>query len=94
MNQEDLKNLTGWLQAIYKESQAARGGVNEMRSKVDMIPEIREFTNRGNHNSSDADRKIEETRNHLEQQIRKVEDMLHEMQKSLHDISSKIDHLK
>jgi archaellum component FlaC len=94
MHEEDIKNLVGWLQAIYKETQLTRGATTEMRRNIDMIPEIRTMSEHGSHDSNDAERKIEETKNHLENQIRKLEDMLNEVRHELKDIHSKLDHLK
>jgi archaellum component FlaC len=94
MNQEDVKNLVGWLQAIYKETQEARGATNEMRKNIHMIPEIREFANKGSHDSGDAERKIEETRNHLEARINKLEDVLNDIKGDVREIRNKVDHLK
>lgn len=94
MNQEDLKNLTGWLQAIYKESQESRAGINEMRRHVQMIPEIRDSTHRGTQDSGDAERKIENTRDRLEHRIVKMEDTLNDLRSMIKDVQSKIDRLK
>lgn len=94
MNQEDLKNLVGWLQAIYKETQETRGVANEMKKNIHMIPEIREFANRGSQDSGDAERKIEETRNHLESRINKLEDILNDLRSDIREIRSRVDKIK
>lgn len=94
MNQEDLKNLVGWLQAIYKETQATRGATNEMRRNINMIPEIRDSTHRGTQDSGDAERKIEETRNHLESRLNKIEDLLSDLRNEIRDIKNRVDRIK
>jgi|GEM_PF-5933502 len=94
MNQEDLKNLTGWLEAIYKETQVTRGVATELRKNVDMIPDIRHFTDIASRDSSDSEKKIEETRNHLENRLSQIESMLNELRSQMKDIHSKIDHLR
>ena len=93
MNQDDVKNLMGWLQAIYKETQEARGATQELRRNVDLIPEIRDSTNRGTQDSGDAERKIEETRNQLEGRIHKMEDTLNDLRNIVKDIQNKVDRL-
>lgn len=94
MHEEDIKNLVGWLQAIYKETQLTRGATAEMRRNIDLIPEIKTLTDHGEHETNDTERKLEEIRNHLEAQIRKLEDGLNEIKHELRDIHSKVDHLK
>jgi archaellum component FlaC len=94
MTQEDIKNLVGWLQAIHKESQLARGGVEELKRNVNMIPEIRDTANRGTQDSGDAERKIEDTRNHLEDRMNKIEDILNDLRGDVREIRSKIDRIK
>lgn len=94
MNQEDLKNLVGWLQAIYKETQLARGVSDELKRQVAAIPEMKELIARGTQDSSDAERKIEETRNHLENRINKLEDLLNDLRGDIKDMKSKIDRFK
>lgn len=94
MNQEDIKNLVGWLQAIHKELQETRGAANEMRRHVDMIPEIRDSTNKGTQDSGDAERKIEDARNHLENRINKLEDILNDLRTDVRDIRAKVDRIK
>lgn len=94
MNQEDVKNLLGWLQAIYKETQETRGSVQELRRNVDIIPEIRDSTHKGTQDSGDAERKIEETRNHLEGRINKLEDTMNDVRNMLRDVQNKVDRLK
>lgn len=94
MNQEDIKNLVGWLQAIYKEAQQVRGEMNDMRSKINMIPDIRESTHRGTQDSGDAERKIDETRHHLDDRLNKIEDNLRSLTAVVREIQNKIDRLK
>lgn len=94
MHEEDLKNLVGWLQAIYKEAQITRGNTLEMRRNIDMIPELRNKAEQTDRESSDVERKVEEARNHLENQMRKLEDALNEVRHELKDIHAKLDHLK
>lgn len=94
MNQEDLKNLVGWLQAIYKEAQTTRGTAQELKRNIDMIPEIREFASRGSQDSGDAERKIEDARNNLENRISKLEDILNDLRGEIRDIKSKVDRIK
>lgn len=94
MNNDDLKNLVGWLQAIHKEAQLTRGGVEELKRNVDMIPEIRDTANRGTQDSGDAERKIEETRNHLEGRINKLEDILNDLRSEIREIKAKVDRIK
>ncbi len=94
MNQEDVKNLLGWLQAIYKESQETKGSVNELRRHTEMIPEIRNSTLKGTQDSADAERKIEETRNQLEGRIRHIEDTLNDLRGMIKNIENKVDRLK
>lgn len=94
MNDQDIKNLVGWLQAIHKETQLARGGVEELRHNVNMIPEIKDSTHRGTQDSGDAERKIEETRNHLEARLNKLEDVLNDLRGDIRDIKSKVDRIK
>lgn len=94
MNQEDVKNLVGWLQAIYKETQETKGVAGELRRNIHMIPEIRESTVKGTQDSADAERKIEETRNHLESRINKLEDILNDLRSDIREIRSKVDRIK
>lgn len=94
MNPEDVKNLVGWLQAIYKETQTTRGAVNDMQAKINMIPEIHTSTHKGTQDSSDSERKIDETRHHMEARLNKVEDTLHDLRAMLQDIQSKVNRLK
>ena len=94
MNQEDIKNLVGWLQAIYKEVQTTRGTATEMRRNIDMIPDIRTSTHKGTQDSGDAERKIEEARNHLDNRLNKLEDILHDLRAELREVRSKVDHIK
>lgn len=94
MHEEDIKNLVSWLQAIYKESQTARGAVLEMRSKVDLIPEIRNSTNRGTQDSGDAERKIEETRHLLEDKMNRLESQMHELKNLINEVRSKIERIR
>ena len=94
MNQEDIKNLVGWLQAIYKESQTTRATVNEMRRNVDLIPAIRTSTDRGTQDSGDAEKKIEDTRHSLEARINKLEDILSDLRTDIRDIRGKLDRIK
>lgn len=94
MNQEDLKNLMGWLQAIYKETQSTRGAVLESRRSLDMIAEIRDSTHKGTPDSGDAERKIEDTRHQLENRISKLEDSINDLRSLVKDMHSKIDRLK
>ena len=94
MNQEDLKNLMGWLQAIYKEAQETRGATIEMRRNVQMIPDIRENSMHGSKDSGDTERMLQDTKNHLETRMNKLEDMLRDISSHLKDIQSKVDHLK
>lgn len=94
MNQEDLKNLVGWLQAIYKEVQTTRGTAQELKRNIDIIPEIRELASRGSQDSGDAERKIEDARNNLENRINKLEDILNDLRGEIRDIKSKVDRIK
>jgi len=94
MNQEDIKNLVGWLQAIYKQTEMTRGTTNEIRQHVNLLPEIRESTKSGSQDSNDAERKIEETRNHLENRIKHVEDSVNDIRSIVKDIQSKVDRIK
>lgn len=94
MNQEDIKNLVGWLQAIYKETQLAKGAAEELRRNVDMIPEIKDIATRGTHDSGDAERKVEDTRNHLENRINKIEDILNDLRNEIREIKAKVDRIK
>lgn len=94
MQQEDLKNLMGWLQAIHKESQGARSAVYEMKAKVDLLPDIQRSTNSGTQDSSDAERKIDDFRNHLEGRVNKMEDTLNDLRNTVRDIQNKVNHLK
>jgi hypothetical protein len=94
MNQEDIKNLVGWLQAIYKETQLTKGVTEELKRNVQMIPEIRDSTLKGTQDSGDAERKIEETRNHLEGRINKLEDILNELRSDVREIRAKVDRIK
>lgn len=94
LNQEDIKNLVGWLQAIYKESQATRGELHEIRAKVNLLPEIRESSQHSKQDSGDAERKIEEARNYLDNRLHKIEDTLNELRSHIRDLQAKIDRIK
>lgn len=94
MTQEDIQNLTSWLQAILKEVQESRGATAEMREVVKLIPEIRDSTNRGTQDSGDAERKIEETRNRLESKVDRLESTINDIRSTLNDIRNKVDRLK
>ncbi len=94
MNQEDLKNLMGWLQAIHKEAQTGRGTIGELKSKIDLLPEIRENVRRDEQRDSSYEHKLDDTRTRLENQLRKIEDMMNEMRSEMRELKSKIDHLK
>lgn len=94
MHEEDIKNLVSWLQAIYKESQTARGAVLEMRDKVNLIPEIRNSTNRGTQDSGDAERKIDETRHIMEDKINRMESHISELKTMINEIRSKVDRIR
>ena len=94
MNQEDVKNLVGWLQAIYKETQETKGAATELRRNIHMIPEIRDSTLRGTQDSADAERKIEDTKNQLESRMNKIEDILNDLRSDIREIKSKVDRIK
>lgn len=94
MNNEDVKNLVGWLQAIYKEAQQTKGVAEELKRNVAMIPEIKDVANRGTQDSGDAERKIEDTRNHLESRINKIEDILNDLRSEIREIKAKVDRIK
>ena len=94
MTPNDIKNLVGWLQAIYKEAQTTRGEVSEMRSKVNMIPEIRDSTHKGTEDSGDAERKIEDTRKHLDDRLNHLESAINDLKGMVKDLQGKISHLK
>jgi peptidoglycan hydrolase CwlO-like protein len=94
MQQEDLKNLMGWLQAIHKEAQGSHSSVREMKMKVDLLPEIERCSREGLKDSSEGERKIEELKNSLEGRIRHIEDILNELRSSVKEIQSKVNHLK
>lgn len=94
MQQEDLKNLMGWLQAIHKEAQGAHGSVKEMRSKVDLLPEIERSSREGSKDSNDGERKIDDLRNHLEAKINRMEDTLKDLHNTVKDIQNKVNHIK
>ncbi len=94
MASEDLQNLASWLQEILKEVQETRGATLEMRDKVNLLPEIREATARGSQDSGDAERKIDDTRNHLESKIGQLESTMNDMRSTLNDIRNKVDRLK
>lgn len=94
MNQEDIKNLVGWLQAIYKEVQTTRGTAVEMRRHIELLPEIRNSTHKGTQDSGDAERKIEDARNHLENRINRLEDVLNDLRSDIRDIKARVDRIK
>ena len=94
MNQDDIKNLVGWLRAIYKETQMARGEMSDVRNKINMIPDIRDSTHRGTQDSGDAERKIEETRHHLDDRLNKVEDVLRDLRSMVKELQAKVDRIK
>lgn len=94
MNSEDIKNLVGWLQAIYKETQFVKGELGDIRSNVDMIPEIKGITNRGTQDSGDAERKIDDTRNHIDDRMNRLESTLNDLKNDIKDIRSKVDRIK
>ena len=94
MSLEDIQNLTSWLQAILKEVQESRGAALEMREHIKLIPEIRDSTHRGTQDSGDAERKIEETRNHLENKIDRLEHSINDIKSTVQDIKNKVDRLK
>ncbi|MFO0971548.1 MAG: hypothetical protein U0520_04365 [Candidatus Saccharimonadales bacterium] len=93
LNQDDLKNLTGWLQAIFKEVQESKGISNELRDKLNMLPEIRDFVSRERGGNSEIDRRIEDTKNHLEGKIDRLEQQIHDLRNILNDIKNKVDRL-
>lgn len=94
MNNEDIKNLMGWIQVIYKELQITRTTTHDMQAKINMLPEIREATQRGTQDSSDAERKIDETRQQLENRINNLDSMMQEIRSSVRDIQQKVDRIK
>lgn len=89
-----MKNLVGWLQAIHKEAQTARNVTAEMRGKIDIIPEIRDLVRKDEQTDVIADRRIEELRNKLEQQLRKMEDTMNDIRNQVREIENKVDRLK
>lgn len=94
MQQEDLKNLMGWLQAIHKEAQGAHSSVRDMKAKVDLLPEIDRSSREGSKDSNDGERKIEDLKNHLEAKINRMEDTLNDLRSTMKDIQNKVNHLK
>lgn len=94
MNQEDLKNLVGWLQAIYKKAELTQGELSDVRAKVAMIPEIRDASHHSKQDSGDAERKIDDARNHLDGRIHRIEDSLNELKGVVRDIQSKVDRMQ
>ena len=94
MQQEDLKNLMGWLQAIHKEAQGAHSSVNDMKSKVDLLPDIQRCSRDGSKDSNEGERKIEDLKNHLEGRINRMEDVLNDLRNTVKDIHNKVSHLK
>lgn len=94
MNQQDIKNLVGWLQAIYKEAQETKEALHEMRRNISLLPEIKDSTRRGTQDSEDAERKIDETRNHLESRLNKLEDMIQDLRSEVKEVRSKVDRIK
>lgn len=94
LSQEDIKNLVGWLQAIFKETQTTRGEMQEIRAKVNLLPEIRDSSQHSKQDSNDAERKIEETRNYLDSRLHKIEDSLNDLKSQIRDLQSKVDRIK
>lgn len=93
MNQDDIRNLTGWLQAIFKEAQESKGMSAELRDKINLLPEIRDFVARERGGNSELDRRIEDTKNHLEGKVDRLEQQIHELRNILNDIKNKVDRL-
>lgn len=94
MHEEDMKNLVGWLQAIFKESQNSRAAANDVRRHAELLPELRDMLRRDERIEANYEHKLEDTKNHLENQMRKIEDLLNELRHEIRDIKSKVDHLK
>lgn len=94
MNQEDAKNMVGWLEAIYKEVQETRGIAAETRDKSAVLAEIRDFVSRERGGNGEIDHKIDAARNHLESKIDKLEHQVNDLRNILNDVKNKIDHIK
>lgn len=94
MSQEDIQNLTSWLQTILKEVQEARGASQEMRDDVKLLPEIRDFVSRERGGNSEIDRRLDDTRNHLDSKIDRLEHTLNDLRSEIRDIKSKVDRIK
>jgi DNA-binding transcriptional MerR regulator len=93
VNQEDAKNMVGWLEAIYKELQETKGVVVEARDKTNMLNEIRDFVSRERGGNGEIDRKIDEAKHHLEAKIDKIEHQMNDLRSILNDIQNKVNHL-
>ena len=83
----------GWIQAIYKETQETRASAAEVRKHIHLLPEIKDATLKGAHDSGDAERMIQETRSHLEGRIDRLESLLHDIQNTVKDIKSRTDRI-
>lgn len=94
MNQDDLKNLTGWLQAIFKEAQETKGVTHEVRDRINLLPEIRDFVARERGGNSEIDRRIEDAKNHIEGKVDHLEQQIHDLRNILNEIKHKVDRIK
>lgn len=93
MNQEDVKNMVGWLQAIYKELQETRGIAAETRDKSAVLHEIRDLVSREQGGNGEIDRRIDDAKHHLETKIDKLEHQINDLRNILNDIKGKVDRL-
>lgn len=91
---ENIQNLMGWLQEILKESQVSRGLNQEMRDKVNLIPEIRDRLIHPDYTTNSAERKIDDTRSNLEARLNQIEVNVADLKNILNDLRSRIDKLK
>lgn len=93
MRDEDMKNLVGWLQAIYKEASEAKSTSKESRDKINLLPEIRDFIARERGGSGEIDRRIEDAKNHLENKINHLEQQMNDLRNILNELKNKLDRL-